>query len=193
LPQTRYRNNGMVSYFPDRFPIAVKQEPGQSTPLVTLVFIDNGLRSISAFIRWLEQYAHLLKALRRADVIYTSGSSRNFDDAERQFLRRFPASSATSGMPRGLEHFLAYLQIRTRYDRKTGGFSMDEMRTLREGMELYTSLEKQALLAAWEMGSTTEAKIRARFEPQSRQIFIHGYLLEYDYPIWSMKYRRAVL
>jgi hypothetical protein len=96
-------------------------------------------------------------------------------------------------MPRGLEHFLAYLQIRTRYNQKTGGFSLDEMRTLREGMELYTSLEKQALLAAWEMGSTTEAKIRARFEPQSRQISIHGSVLEYDYPIWSMKYRRAVL
>jgi hypothetical protein len=193
LPQTRYGNNGTVSYFPDRFPIAVKQESGQSTPLVTLVFIDDGLRSISAFVRWLEQCAHLLKALRRADVIYVSGNSRNFDDAEREFLRRFPPNSVTQEVPRGVEHFLAYLQIRTRYDRKTGGFSMDEMHTLREGMELYTSLEKQALLAAWEMGSTTEAKIRARFEPQSRQISIHGYPLEYDYPIWSMKYRRAVL
>jgi hypothetical protein len=48
------------------------------------------------------------------------------------------------------------------------------MRTLREGMELYIGREKQALLAAWEMGSTTEAMIRARFEPQSRQISIHG-------------------
>jgi hypothetical protein len=193
LPQTRYGSNGTVSYFPDRFPIAVKQESDQSTPLVTLVFIDDGLRSISAFVRWLEQHAQLLKTLRRADVIYTAGSSRNFGDAEREFLHRFPASSATSEMPHGLEHFLNYLEIRTRYDRKTGGFSMDDMRILREGMELYTSLEKQALLAAWETGSATEAKIRARFEPQSRQISIHGYPLEYDYPIWSMKYRRAVL
>jgi hypothetical protein len=193
FPQTRYGNNGTPCYFPDRFPIAVKQESGQSIPLVTLVFIDDGLRSISAFVRWLEQHTQLLKTLHLADVIYTSGNSRNFEDAEREFLHRFPASSATSEMPRGLEHFLAYLQIRTRYDRKTGGFSMDEMRTLREGMELYTSPEKKALLAAWEMGSTTEAKIRARFEPQSRQISIHGYPLEYDYPIWSMKYRRTAL
>jgi hypothetical protein len=193
LPQTRYGNNGTVSYFPDRFPIAVKQESGQSAPLVTLVFIDDGLRSISAFVRWLEQHTQLLKTLHRADVIYTAGNSRNFDDAEREFLHRFPPHSATQEMPRGVEHLLAYLKIRTRYDRKAGGLSIDEMRTLREGMEIYAGLEQQALLAAWKMGSATEAKIRARFEPQTRRISIHGYLLEYDYPIWSMKYRRAVL
>jgi hypothetical protein len=193
LPQIRYGNGGAPGYFPDRFPISVKQELNQAVPLVTLVFIDDGLRSVSAFVRWLEQHAQLLKALRRADVIYAAGNSRNFDDADREFLHRFPPSSATQEMPRGLEHFLAYLQIRTRYDRKTGGFSIDEMRVLREGMELYTSLEKQALLAAWETGSTSEARIRARFEPQTRQISFHGYLLEYDYPIWSMKYRRSVL
>jgi hypothetical protein len=193
LPQTRYGSDGTVSYFPDRFPIAVNQESDQPVPLVTLVFIDDGLRSVSAFVRWLDQHTQLLRALHRADVIYTAGNSRNFDDAEREFLHRFPLSSATQEMPHGVEHFLAYLKIHSRYDRTTGGFSMDEMRLLREGMELYTSLEQQALLAAWENGRTSEAKIRRRFEPQTRQISIHGHLLEYDYPIWSMKYRRAVL
>jgi hypothetical protein len=193
LPQTRYGNNGTVGYFPDRFPIAVKQKPGQSTPLITLVFIDDGLRSISAFVRWLEQHTQLLKTLHRANVIYAAGNSRNFDDAEREFLRRFPPSSATSEMPRGLEHFLNYLELRTRYDRNVGGFSLTDLAIVREGMELYTSLEHQALLSVWKNGSTNEAKIRARFEPKIRQTSIHGYLLEYDYPIWSMKYRRTVL
>jgi hypothetical protein len=193
LPQIKYGNNGAVSYFPDRFPIAVKQESGHSTPLVTLVFIDDGLRSISAFVRWLEQHAPLLKTLHRAATIYAAGNSRNFDDAEREFLRRFPPSSATSEMPRGLEHFLNYLELRTRYDRNVGRFSLTDLAIVREGMELYTSLEQRALLAAWKMGSTTEAKIRARFEPHAKQISIHDYLLEYDYPIWSMKYRRTVL
>jgi hypothetical protein len=182
LPQTRYGNNGTVSYFPDRFPIAVKQESGQSTPLVTLVFIDDGLRSISAFVRWLEQHTQLLKALHRADVIYAAGNSRNFDGAEREFLRRFPPNSATSEMPRGLEHFLNYLELRTRYDRNVGGFSLTDLAIVREGMELYTSLEQRALLDAWKNGNTNEAKIRAHFEPQTRRISIHGYLLEYDYP-----------
>lgn len=194
LPETRYGNNGTVSYFPDRFPIAVKQEFGQSSPpLVTLVFIDDGLRSISAFVRWLEQYARLLRALRRAEIIYAAGNSRNFEDAEREFLRRFPVSAATSEMPGGLEHFLNYLELRTRYDRNLGGFSLHDLAVLHEGMKLYTSAEQRALLDAWKLGNTNEAKLRARFEPQTRQISVRGYLLEYDYPIRSMKYRRAVL
>ena len=193
LPQTRYGSDRTPCYFPDRFPISVKQEPNRSAAMVTLVFIDDGLRSVSAFVHWLEQYAPLLKALHRAEIIYTAGNSRNFDDAEREFLHRFPSTSATQEIPRGVEHFLAYLEIRSRYDRNTGGFSMEEMRVLREGIEIYTSLQQRALLAAWEIGSTSEAKIRAHFEPQTRQISIHRYLLKYDYPIWSMKYRRAVL
>jgi hypothetical protein len=193
LPQIKYGNNGTVSYFPDRFPIAIKQESGQSAPLVTLVFVDDGLRSISAFVRWLEQYAQLVKTLHRADVIYAAGNSRNFDHAEREFMRRFPPDSATSEMPHGLNHFLNYLELRTRYDRNVGGFSLTDLAIVREGMELYTSLEHRALLSVWKNGSTNEAKIRARFEPKIRQTSIHGYVLEYDYPIWSMKYRRAVL
>ena len=193
LPYTKYQNSGAPAYFPDRFPIAVKQESNQSAPLLTLVFLDDGLRSISAFVRWLEQHTQLLRSLHRAEVVYASDNSRNFEDAEREFLRRFPAQVETKELPHGVEHFLSYLKIRTRYDRQSGDFSIYDLGILREGMEIYTSLEQQALLAAWEMGSTTEAKIRARFEPQTRKISIQGYLLEYDYPIWSMKYRRAVL
>jgi len=99
----------------------------------------------------------------------------------------------TKELPHGVEHFLSYLKLRMIYDRQSGGFAMDEMRVLNDGMKLYVSLEHRVLLEAWKIGSTTEDKIRARFEPQTRQTSIHGYLLEYDYPIWSMKYRRAVL
>jgi hypothetical protein len=120
-------------------------------------------------------------------------NSRNFEDAEREFLRRFPKQTATKELPKGIEHFLSYLRLRTRYDRQSGGFSTEEMRLLREGMELYTSLEQKALLSAWKIGSTTEERIRGRFEPETKQISIRSYLLEYDYPVWSMKYRRSVL
>jgi len=193
LPHLKYGRNGTSFFFPDRFPIAVTEEANRIHPLVTLVFIDDGLRSVSAFVRWLEQHAKLLKTLHRAEVIYTAGNSRNFDDAEWEFLHRFPPSSASERTPRGLEHLLTYLRIRSLYDRTSGGFSMDEMRVLREGMELYTSLEHKALLSAWSNGSTNEARLRAHYVPEIRQISIDSYLLEYDYPIWSMKYRRAVL
>lgn len=193
LPQTRYGNNGTLSYFPDRFPVSVKQESNQSAPLVSPVFIDDGLRSVSAFVRWLEQHTPLLKALHRVKVIYAASHSRNFDDADREFLRRFPPSSVIHDLPHGLDHFLAYLKIRGRYDQNGGGFSLQDLAILREGMKLYTSLEQQALLAAWRSGSTNEASVRGLFEPLARQISFHSYPLEHDYPIWSTKYRRSVL
>jgi hypothetical protein len=193
LPQIKYGGKGTPCYFPDRFPIAVSQEPDQFHPLITFTFVDDGLRSVSAFVRWLEQYAPLLRSLHRGEIVYAADNSRNFDEAEREFLRRFPRQTATKELLHGIDHFLSYLKIRTKYDRQGGGFSTDDVRVLREGMELYTSLEQQALLAAWMMGSTTEEKIRRRFEPKTKQISVHSYLLEYDYPIWSMKYRRAVL
>src|SRR5216683_1392555 len=178
LPRMQFGGNGVPCYFPDRFPIAVIQEPNQSAPSVTLTFLDDGLRSVSAFIRWLDQHALLLRCLDRAEVIYAADNSRNFDDAEREFLRRFPRQTATKELPRGLDHLLSYLTIRTRYDRQRGGFSTDDMRVLKEGMALYTSLEQQALLSAWKMGSTTEEKIRARFEPETKGLSIRGYLLD---------------
>jgi hypothetical protein len=193
LPQIRYGGSGAPCCFPDRFPIAVKTKTDRLPPLVTFTFLDDGLRSISAFVHWLEQYTQLLLSLHRAEVVYASDTSRNFEDAEREFLRQFPRRTATKELPKGVEHFLSYLRLQTRYDRQSGSFSTDEMRLLREGMELYTSLEQKVLLSAWKIGSPTEEKIRARFESETKQISIRSYLLEYDYPIWSMKYRRAVL
>ncbi len=193
LPQTRSGNIETPGYFPDRIPVAVQQGPAQSAPRVTLVFIDDGMRSISAFIRWLEQYASLLGALHRVEIIYVADTSRNFDAAEREFLRRFPPSTATKELPRGIEHFLSYLEIRTRYHQETRMFPLKDVRILEEGTKFYTSLEQRALLDAWKMGSTSEERIRARFEPRMKQLSVRSYLLGYDYPIWSMKYRRAVL
>ncbi|WP_213803737.1 hypothetical protein [Granulicella sp. dw_53] len=193
LPQVSYGSKSATCYFPDRFPLAVSQEPNEPHPTITLTFLDDGLRSLSAFLRWLEQYTPLLRSLHHVEVVYAADNSRNFADAERKFLQQFPKRVATKELPRGVEHFLSYLEVRTRYDQQSGGYSADQVRILRDGMNLYTSLEHQALLSAWKMGSTAEAKIRARFEPQTNRASIQCYLLEYDYPVWSMKYRRAVL
>jgi hypothetical protein len=192
LPQAQYPNAGSPVYFPDRFPVCVEQERGQSAPSVSLVFIDDGLRSISAFVRFLEQYAQLLAALHRAEVIYTSDNSRNFDEAEHQFLRRFPPSSITKEFPRGLDHFLSYLKIEAELARH-GSIPSAMVKVLDEGRELYTELEHRALKITWEMGNTNERKIRALFEPEMKQVSIRSCLLAHDYPVWSMKYRRAVL
>lgn len=193
LPQAAYRNHGLPCYFPDRFPISVTEKPGERHPHVTFVFFDDGLRSLSAFHRWLEQYTPLLNTLQLAEVVYVSDSSRNFDSAEREFLRRFPGKAASKELPKGLEHFLLWLNIRSRYDREGGHLTPDGICLLAEGDELYTSLEMKVLLESWKLGRTNEAGIRARFEPQLRRITFRSHLLSYTYPVWSMKYRHSVL
>jgi hypothetical protein len=45
LPQMKYGNKGTPCFFPDRFPVAVTEEPNRSHPLMTFAFIDDGLRS----------------------------------------------------------------------------------------------------------------------------------------------------
>jgi len=192
LPQAAYRNHGQPCYFPDRFPVSVTEKPCERFPHVTFVFLDDGLRSLSAFVHWLKQYTPLLNALQFAEVVYVSDSSRNFAGAEREFLCRFPRNATSKEFPMGLEHFLSWLRVRSGLDRKEGRFSSDEMRIAREGDEIYTDLEMKALLAAWKMGSTNEARIRQRFQPQLRQITFRSDLLSYTYPVWSVKYRHSV-
>ena len=193
LPQVTQGNRSQPRNFSDHFPVTVEQLDSNSAPLVTLVFLDDGLRSISSFVRWLEQHTPLLNALHRADVIYTATSSRNFPEAEREFLRRFPKQNTTEDLPLGIDHFLRYLEVRRCYDLKLRFLTPSGMRILEEGDPIYSNLEHRALLAAWKAGNTNEARVRSRYEQRTRKISIRGYLLECDYPIWSRKYRRTVL
>ncbi len=193
LPQVTQGNRSHPRYFPDHFSVTVEQPDSNSAPLVTLVFLDDGLRSISSFVRWLEQHTPLLNALHRADVIYTATGSRNFPEAEREFLRRFPKQNTTEDLPLGLDHFLRYLEVRRCYDLKLRFLTPSGMRIMEEGDPIYPSLEHRALLATWKMGNTNEARVRSHYEQRTRKISILGHLLESDYPIWSRKYRRTVL
>jgi len=101
-------------YFPDRMPIGIRQDYGPF-PMVSLAFVDEGQRSLSAFARWLEQHSDLLRMLPRGEVVYVAGTERNFEGAEHEFQRRF----------------------------------------------------------------------------SRREVTVRGHLLQYDYPLWSMKYRKA--
>ncbi|MEI9980909.1 MAG: hypothetical protein WDN23_18270 [Edaphobacter sp.] len=124
LPRIVYRGASIADtqtrYFADRFPISVQAAMGNA-PLVRLVYIDAGLRSIASFARWLEERTAFLRALKRAEIVYTADTAHNFAAGEQEFLRRFPAL------------------------------------------------------------------------PFTQSVSIRGYLLQHDYPVWSMKYRRAVL
>ncbi len=95
LPRILYRGSSdidiQVRYFVDRFPIAVHAGTDANAPLIRLVYIDPGLRSVSSFARWLEERAGLLSMMKRVEIIYTADTSHNFTAAEHEFLRRFSA------------------------------------------------------------------------------------------------------
>lgn len=108
-----------VRHFPSRFPIGIERKSGSSSFATSFVYIDDGLRTVSHFSRWLIQHQPLFIALHDAEVVYIADATRNFPAAEHEFLRRFRPLNASG-------------------------------------------------------------------------ISVRGYLLQHDYPIWSMRYRRAV-
>ena len=58
---------------------------------------------------------------------------------------------------------------------------------LREGEALYTTLEHQALYAAWKTGATNAAKIRERFQQSPLRLTLTTTVLPYSYPIYTLR------
>jgi len=72
------------------FPIAVRQHPVTKDPLISFAFVDDGLRSISAFGRWVKRVEPVLAELGHAEVVYVADNGRNFEQAEHEFRKLFP-------------------------------------------------------------------------------------------------------
>ena len=186
---------GGESYFPDRFPISVTQSTNEP-PLVTFAYIDEGLRTISAFAHWLDARYRLLRALLHAEVVYVSDSEYNFADAEHEFLRRFPPPASRSTPkplppPLGVDHLIHYLRARRSNDSRSPLFS-EEREALAKGY-LYQAPEFQKLVEDYKRGVVTEHSLRVRFAPKPKPPVIRGHVLVHDYPVWSVKYRRGIL
>ena len=62
-------------------------------------------------------------------------------------------------------------------------YSFSDLKTLREGEAMYTSLEHLALYSAWKIGSTTVEKIRQRFLQTSMRVNFSTVVLPYRYPV----------
>jgi hypothetical protein len=151
-------------FFPDRFPITVEEKP-DDPPLVTFVYIDEGMRTVSAFTRWLDARVDLLRTLFRVEIVYVSDSKHNFDAAEHEFLQWFPSMArrgvASDPLPLGVDHLIRYLRLRRKADTRSP-LSWDEMGILSQGERVYRSPEFHELLSAWGCGRVTESSIRAR-------------------------------
>ena len=182
LPQ---RYAGRLLYFPDSFPILVSHSgvPG-------FTFFDEGQATVTRFERFLEQHKPLFTALGEFELLFVSDAKSNSARAQDVFDRFLPADrrrGVTPMTPLGVDHFLEYLAVRQRVDAAGSGILAGNLRVLREGESIYTSLEHQALYSAWKMGATTADKIRQRFLQSSLRAAFSTVVLPYRYPIYTLR------
>jgi hypothetical protein len=113
-------------------------------------------------------------------------SESNSARAKATFNRFLPADrlrGVTPMTPLGVDHFLEFLAVRQQSEVGGRGVLSSDLKTLREGEVLYTSLEHQVLYAAWKTGSTTVEKIRQRFLQISMRANFSTMVLPYHYPL----------
>lgn len=179
---------GRATLFPDGFPIFVARD---SRPRFT--FFEDGSVTLTRFERYLDQYRPLFSALKAFELIYLSYIEKSFPFARAAFASHF-AETQVAGVsnqtPLGVEHFLDFLQAKMRYESKGHSTTLRDMEVLREGEHIYTTLEHQALYAAWKIGSTNAGKIRQRFVTPRPQAKFTTLALPYTYPLFTMKRER---
>ncbi len=182
LPQSYV---GRPLYFADGFPILISRI---GVPRFT--FFDEGQISSSRFENFLEQYQPLFGALSTSELVYVANTDANVRRAKAAFERCFPADrmrGVTPLTPLGVDHFLKFMRARQFYEAEGGGVLSSELQLLRDGESLYTTLEHQALYAAWKTGSTNADKIRERFQQAPLRVSFTATLLPYSYPIYTLR------
>ena len=176
---------GRPLYFPDGFPILVS-----NIGIPRFTFFDEGQGSTSRFEHFLEQYQPLFTALGAFDLIYLADTESHSTRAKATFQRFFPADrlrGVTTLTPLGVDHFLNFLRVKQFFEAEGGGVLASELEVLREGGSLYTTLEHQALYAAWKTGATNAAKIRERFLQVPLRVNFTTMVLPYSYPIYTLR------
>jgi hypothetical protein len=168
-------------YFPDGFPILVSK-----AGIPRFTFFDEGQATVTRFERYLRQYQPLFTALGKFELIFVACAEGNFARAKAAFGRVLPADQVfgvTAMTPLGVDHFIQFLAVRQQSELGGHGVLSSDLRTLRDGESLYTSLEHEALYSAWKAGSTTVEKIRQRFLQTAMRVTFSTVVLPYRYPL----------
>lgn len=179
---------GRSILFPDGFPIFVAQD---GSPRFT--FFEDGSVTLTRFGRYLDRYHPLFSALKSFELVYLSDSEKSFPFARIAFASQFSETQAvgvSEQTPRGVEHFLGYLEAMARFEGRGHATTLRDLEVLREGERIYTTLEHQALYAAWKIGSTDASKIRQRFTAPGPQAKFTTIALPYTYPLFTLKRER---
>lgn len=179
---------GRSILFPDGSPVFVAQD---GSPRFT--FLEDGSVTLTRFERYLDQYRPLFSALKAFELIYLSDTDKSFPFARTAFSAHFSetqVAGASEQTPLGVEHFLEFLEAKARYSNSGIPTTLRDLEVLREGEHIYTTLEHQALYAAWKIGSTDAGKIHQRFIAPGPQAKFTTVALPYTYPLFTLKRER---
>jgi hypothetical protein len=125
--------------------------------------------------------------------VYVAESERNFRDAGRLLSRVLPRLAAdtlaTHECPRGVQHFLAYLETRQVFEEGYVSPTLEQSRILAEGDSIYATSTHDEIFEAWMRGNLTHEQIRARYSEKPGKISIRGCLIRADFPYNGPKYR----
>jgi hypothetical protein len=174
--------------FPEEFPILVGEQQS-----VRFTFFDEGALSTSGLESFLDRYRAVFAVLPGFNLLYLAGPDHNFERAAKVFAALYPEARAlgvTSMTPRGVDHFLEYLHAYENNETQKRPITLRDLAVLREGEHLYTTLEHQALCAAWKIGSTSAERIRQRFQQQGPQAKFTTILMPYSYPLYQFRRER---
>jgi hypothetical protein len=179
---------GRAVIFPDGYPIFIAPD---GSPHFT--FFEDGSVTLTRFERYLDQYRPLFSALPAFELVYLSDVEKSFPFARAAFAAHFTETQIagfSEQTPLGVEHFLEYLRAREMHEEQNWPVTGHDLRVMDEGEPIYTSLEHQALYAAWKMRSTNAEKIRRRFMQHGPQAKFITIALPYIYPLFSLKRER---
>jgi hypothetical protein len=173
--------------FADRILIVCDKQ--QKVP--RFAFIDEGMRSLARFEKFLSDYKRLLMALSKFDLVYVADTDVNFAEAGRLLHKIFPqarTANAHALYPKGPEHLWKWLLARARYDAGLGGLLTQDFLLLREGNPLYTTEKHKKLYEQWIMRPFTAGEIPQRLGTKSSAVSFRTELLELTYPIFTYRH-----
>ena len=167
-------------YFVEKYPIFVAPaEGGDSSPITSFCYVDEGVLSTSGFTSFLNRYRRLFVALRRFRLVYVAAEYRHFRSAQRAFDRF--AESLTrpeSRLPRGAmgDYFMLRRLFETRQYDKLDKAKLDRLRDL---SARFGHPKTEVAFQEW----TSEIAANERSRPVDAAFEFH--LLPHRYDIFS--------
>lgn len=189
LPQA-----GRYSQVPFADHILISRAVASKTP--RFVFLDEGIRSLARFEKFLAAYQRLFQELEQFELVYLSDSDLNFVGAGRRFEKLFPQSRDADDsnlFPKGPDHLLEWLRVRARYESGLGGLVIEDFLLLREGNLLYASPEYEKLYQQWRAKRFSAREIPTLLGEPSSAVSFRTELQARNYPIFQHRHlpRRA--